>query len=636
MPHSTSHSMSVRDGMRLSMQAWEGGVFSRTLLALLLLVVSASATASHAFAQFGTPRYPEGFAHFDYVNPDAPRQGELRLSLVATNASYDKLNPFTLGGSAAPGLLDLVFETLAVHNLDERNTHYGLLAETIDVAGDFSSVTYRLRPEARFSNDDPVTAEDVVSSFRILSSSQVSPRFQSFFSEIDRVDVTGMRTVRFTFTRPGRDLVFVAGSLPVFSRKWVRATDGTKRDFTNVSMEPPIASGPYTVRPGTGRQQVTYVRNPRYWGNDIPVRRGHFNFNRITYNLYADIGSRRAALRSGHYDFLNEIQMWPWRVMYFGERFDSGELVREIFPHENAPAMNGWTFNLRREKFQDVRVRQALNYLFDFEWINDRNFSGRFVRMTSYFDRTPLAATGVPSAAERALLEPYRNELPESVFGPMFRQPTTYAPSSFRANLMEALRLFAQAGWTLRNGQLKNADGEQFVIQVSVGRGEQGVTDLIYANMARAGIRVEKLVSDAPTQRRRLNRFDFDYTRYALRESRTPGVEIWRVLNSADSARLGSENITGVRSKAVDELTHRLMDATSEEEMITVGRALDRVLIHQHYFIPWRYLPAHHVIHHRRLARPKQVPLYYTAQEWAVSTWWERDGANEPASQQVL
>ncbi|MET0290202.1 MAG: extracellular solute-binding protein [Pseudoxanthomonas sp.] len=596
------------------------------LLALLIGMlgcgVSGQAQAAHAYAEFGTPRYPPGFTQFDYVNPQAPKQGRLRLAQVTTNATYDKLNPFTLRGRAAPGLLELVFETLAVYSMDERATQYGLLAESIEVAPDLRSVIYRLRPQARFSNGDPVTAEDVVNAYHVLRSPQASPRFQSFLAEVTSAKVLGTGVVRFDFSRAGRDLVFVTGSLPVFSHKWSGPPAGA--EFGKVGMRPPIASGPYSVRAGGSTHQVTYVRDPRYWGADLPVRKGQFNFSRITYNLYSDLDTRRAALRAGHYDFLNEVQMWPWRVMYFGERFDRGELIKMQLPHQNPPAMNGWTVNLRRARFRDRRVRQALNYLFDFEWINDRSFDGKFVRLESYFDRTPLAATGRPSKEELALLVPYRDALPPAVFGPMFQQPSTHAPSAFRANLAKAIDLFGQAGWTMRDGRLRNARGEPFVIEVMLESRKQGVTDLIYQHMERAGITVRKVIVDQATLQRRLSNFDFDYTRTSLRESRNPSAEIWRWFNSADAARTGSENITGVNSRVVDDLTHRLMAAATEQEQVVAGRALDRVLIHEHYFIPWRYLPQHHVIYNRRLEKPDQLPLYYAAQEWAMTAWWDR------------
>ncbi|MBL8267094.1 extracellular solute-binding protein [Steroidobacter sp.] len=599
------------------------------LAGCLLTVATAfapiGAHAAHAYTQFGDPKYPASFDHFDYVNPRAPQGGTLRLSTVSTNASFDKYNPFTLRGRAAPGTLELMFETLAVYSLDERNAQYGLLAEDITAAPDFSSATFRLRSQARFNNGDPVTAQDVQHSFDTLKSSAASPKFRSYFADIERVEVVDPRTARFHFKRQGRDLVFIAGSLPVFSKQWGRRSDGSTPAFDALGLDAPVSSGPYLIEASSRRQDIRFKKNPNYWAEGLNVRKGMFNFENIVFYLYSDVDARRAALRSGKYDFFNEVQMWPWRVMYFGKLFDSGEFLKEIVPNDNPPAMNGWVLNLRRDQFRDVRVRQALSYLFDYEWLNDRQFSGRFKRMDSYFARTPLAAQGEPSAAELALLEPYRNELPPAVFGPMVSQPTTHAPSSMRDSFTRAIELLAEAGWNIRDGVLRNAAGEPFVIEISINARKQSVLDSIYLNMRKAGIVVIRRLNDVATERRKLNSFDFDYIALSLRESRMPGEEIWRVFNSAAADVAGSENIAGVKSRAVDELTQRLMVASTQTEQETVGKALDRVLIHQHYVIPWRYLPDHYLIHHRRLRRPNTVPLYYAAQEWAIATWWDGD-----------
>ncbi len=598
----------------------------RHLLASLFLLASLafpSAHAAHAVAQFGQPKYPAGFTHFDYVNPGAPKGGRLALSVVSQNSGFDKFNPFSLKGRVAPGALELMFETLTTYSLDELNTQYGLLADDIRVAPDFGSAIFRLNARARFSNGDPVTAEDVRHSWQVLSSKQASPRFQSYFAVIKDVVVLDARTVRFEFTRKGRDLSFIAGSLPVFSPKWGLRSDGTRTPFAELGLEAPIASGPYLIERSKS-QSVIYRRNPDYWGSDIPVRRGSFNFDRISFTLYQDAHAQMAGLRAGEYDFFNEGRMFYWRTMYFGGRFDNGELLKVVVPHKVPPAMNGYVLNLRHERFRDWRVRAALNYAFDYEWQNDRIFSGRFKRMNSYFANTPLAATGLPRPEELELLNPYRNELSPEVFGPMFEQPDTHAPSSMRDSFAKALALFAEAGWHNRDGVLRNAKGEPFVLEVALTSRKQGPTsDGIYANMEKLGIQVRRKLSDTATNRRRLNNFDFDYTSLSLRESRSPGDELWRVFNSADADVPGSENIIGVKSPAIDALIKKLLDAGSQQELETTARALDRVLVHGHYFIPWRYLPDYYLIHHHRLQRPERLPDFYNPQDWAITTWWE-------------
>jgi len=325
-------------------------------VAVLLGAVS-PVWAAHAIAQFGEPKYGADFQHFDYVNVDAPKRGSLSLSIVSQNSSFDKFNPFSLKGQTAPGVMDLVFETLTVDSMDEVNTQYGLLADDIEVAPDFGSVIFHINPKARFSNGDPVTARDVKYSFAMLTGGRASPRFKAYFAEVKQLTVLDAQTVRFDFTRKGRDLSFIAGSLPVFSPKWGRLPGGGKIPFDNLKLEAPIASGPYLIEKASSGADVVYRRNPDYWARDVPVRRGSYNFDHIVYKLYKDADTQVAALRAGDFDFLSENRMRYWCCQYIGKRVDDGDLVKEIIPQKNPPAMNGWVVNLRRERFQDPRVR---------------------------------------------------------------------------------------------------------------------------------------------------------------------------------------------------------------------------------------------------------------------------------------
>ena len=506
--------------------------------------------------------------------------------------------------------------------IDELNTQYGLLAQDIELAADERSVTFRLHPQARFSNGDPVTAADVKHSFDTLTSRKASPRFKAYFSEIHGVSILDRLTVRFDFKRAGRDLSFVAGSLPVLSPKWGADGQGGRVDFDKLRLERPVASGPYLVDRADEGANVSYRRNPRYWADGLPVRRGSFNFDHVDYKLYKDRDTQVAALRAREYNFFAEVQMRYWCCQYIGKHFDSGELVKEVLPHHNPPSMNGWVVNLRRERFQDRRVRQALNHLLDFEWINGKIFDNEFKRVQSYFTGTPLAATGLPGPAELALLEPYRGQIPDEAFGPMFEQPVNPRPSDFRRNLAKALDLFKQAGWTYRDGALRDARGEPFVIEVTGSRAQSPFTDPIYRNLSLAGIVVNKKLADAATTRRRMNQFDYDYASVSLREARSPAAELWRNFNSKDADTPGSENVAGVKSPAVDALIRKMMDAGSQAELEVAAKALDRVLTHSHYFIPWRYLTKHYLVHNKALQRPKTLPTYYGATEWATQYWW--------------
>ncbi|ATE59162.1 extracellular solute-binding protein [Thauera sinica] len=596
----------------------------QTFAFLALCLHAGLAQPAHGVAYFGAPRYPAGFTHFDYVDPQAPKGGSLVQGNIALNSNFDKLNPFSLKGVPAPGLLELVFETLAVYSLDESNTQYGLLAEDIEVAADFRSVTFRLNRRARFSNGDPVTADDVKHSFDTLTSKKASPKFRNYFAEIEKVVVVDAGTVRFDYRRAGRDLAFVAGSLPVFSPKWGVQPDGTRTAFDALKLDAPISSGPYVIERLDGSQGVVYRRNPDYWAADVPSRRGMFNFDRIVYKLYKDQETLIAGLRSGEFDILVMPQSRVWCCHFIGKRFDSGELLKSDFAHKNPPAMNGYAFNLRREQFQDLRVRQALNLVFDFEWVNQRIFHDDWERTDSYFPNSALKATGLPSAAELELLEPWRGQLDPAVFGPPVAQPTTRAPSSYRENLGKALELMEAAGWTYRDGVLRNAGGEPFVMEVPASRSQSPYMDPLYRNFSQLGVQLKRVINDAATQRKRMNRFDFDFATISFREGRMPGAELLRNLGSAGADKPGSENIVGLKSPAVDALVRKVIDAGSQEELETAARALDRVLMHGHYVIPFRHIARHHVVHHRRLARPERLPDYYGPYEWIQATWWER------------
>jgi microcin C transport system substrate-binding protein len=605
-------------------------ISSMICLALLCAAVAVpQAHAAHAFAQFGDPRYAPDFTHFAYANPHAPRGGTLNLSVIAINSSFDKLNPFSMRGIPAPGLSELMFETLAIYSLDEPNTQYGLLAENIEVAEDFTSVTFRIREGARFNNGDALTAHDVKSSFDTLTGGD-SPRFQAYFSEIRAVTVLDPLTVRFDFTRAGRDLVFVAGSLPVFSPRWGLTADGKRTPFEELRMEQPITSGPYVIEKAVRGKSVTYRRDPAYWGDQLAVRRGSFNFERIVYKLYKDADTQVAAIRAGEIDFFAENRMRYWCCQFIGHRFDRGELRKEKIRHQNLSAMNGYVFNLRREKFQDVRVRRALHLAYDWEWLNRKIFDNEFKRQDSLFANSSLAARGLPGDDELALLEPLRDQLDPAVFGPMVIPPRTSPPYSLRQNLTQALELLAQAGWHNRDGVLRNARGEPFVIEAAGPNGSNVLLDAYFLNLRKLGIEVRLTPPDPAALRARMRDFDFDFTSIALREARDPGAELWRNFNSASADLRGSENIVGVKSTAIDSLMRSLLDANTQQEQQAAARALDRVMAHGYYVLPWRYLTEHYLIYNQRLRRPATAPSHFGPYEWLLASWWE-----EPVSGSV-
>ena len=453
---------------RVCSQGVRGGFAASLLLlagAAAALLGAQPAHASYGIAQYGDPKYQPGFKHFDYVNPDAPKGGTLVLGNPDRQTSFDKFNAFTLRGNAAPGT-GFLFESLLAGSSDEVASAYGLLADDVQIAPDRRSATFHINPRARFSNGDPVTAADVKYSLDTLKSPQASPAFAAYFAEITRAVVVDRLTIRFDFDEPHRELPLLAGAIPVFSPKWGAKPDGSHIPFDQLTFEKPIGSGPYLIEQYDNGRTITYRRDPHYWGADLPVRVGTYNFDRIVYKLYSDDTARREAFKAGEYDAFVEYVARSWVRRDVGKKFDSGELIKREFPQHNGTGMQGFIINTRRPLFQDVRVRKALDLALDFQWLNRQLFYNLYTRIDSYFVNTDLQATGLPSAGELALLNPWRAQLDPAVFGPPPKQPDTDPPSSLRANLLEARALLEQAGWTYRDGALRNAKGQPFQFEI--------------------------------------------------------------------------------------------------------------------------------------------------------------------------
>ncbi|SIQ18970.1 extracellular solute-binding protein [Pseudacidovorax sp. RU35E] len=584
-----------------------------------LLVAALPAWGAHAYSQFGDIKYPAGFTHFDYVNPDAPKGGEIRLVPPIAVTQFDKFNPFTLKGTAPAGLTDLVFESLLVGNLQEPSTAYGLLAEDVEVAPDHRSAVFRLRPAARFSDGTPVLAEDVVHSWRTLISKQAAPQFRTLLAGIRSVKALSERVVRFDFDSDNRELPLLAGGIPVFSQRW-----GQGKPFDQVITELPIGSGPY--RPSSGRlgRDITYVRDNNYWGRNLPVRRGQYNFDRITYKLYLDDTARFEGLKAGEYDLKREFISRNWARQYTGRAFDRGEVKKQVFPSGAPGDYQGYIFNLRNPKLQDVRVRQALALTMDFEWLNRQMFYGIYTRVQGWYPNSPFQAKGLPGPDELALLEPLRAQLRPEVFGPAPLSPSTAPPSSLRENLRKARDLLAQAGWTYRDGALRNARGEAFTLEY-LNAQPSGVRLVLpmQAAMAKLGIQLTVRNVDGALYQQRMDDFDFELGSIRIPARTTPGSELLEYFGSEAAGTHGSANYWGLKDPAVDALIRRVLAATTRDELGAAMRALDRVLTNGYYGIPqWYsssflvgYRPAGFVL-------PPSIPPYYEPDSWAAATWW--------------
>ena len=591
----------------------------RAWLLLVLALSAAPCWAAHAYAQFGDIKYPPGFTHFSYVNPNAPKGGEIRLVPPTRPTNFDKFNPFTLKGTAPYGLGGLMFESLLTGNSEEPTTAYGLLAEDVEVASDKLSATFRIHPKARFHDGSPVLAADVVHSFNTLVSKLAAPQFRTIYAEVKGATATAERTVRFDFASPNPELPLVVGGMAVFGRSW-----GGGKPFDQITTDLPVASGPYKIgNPRLGRD-VTYLRDPNYWGIELPVQRGQFNFERVTFKIYLDDTSRFEGLKAGEYDFAREFSSRNWARQYYGKAFENGELRKRAFENRNPGDFQGYVFNLRQGKFKDIRVRQALGLAMDFEWLNRQMFYGLYTRVQGYFPNSDFHAEGLPKADELALLEPMRSKLRPEVFGPAVMSPGTAPPNSLRENLRKARELLADAGWTYRDGALRNARGEAFTIeflndQPSLIR----VVTPFQTTLRKLGIEMTFRTVDFSLSQQRMENFDFEMTTVRLPGSSAPGGELLERFGSKAAATPGSSNIWGIANPAVDTLVGKVVGATTRPELSAAMRALDRVLSHGYYSIPQYYGNAF-LIGYRpgRFVLPDVIPPYYQPDTWAIATWW--------------
>ena len=576
-----------------------------------------AALAAHALAWGATPKYPPGFAHFDYVNPDAPKGGTVNLDGFG---SFDKLNPFTLKGIAAAGVAVLMFETLAEPSDDEPFSMYGLLARDMEFAADGLSITFRLDPAARFSDGTQVMAEDVRHSFETLMSKQAHPRFRQYYGDVARAVVVAPDTVRFEFKRRNHELHMIIGTqLPIFSRRW-----GGGKPFDQVVQDPPLASGPYLLENADWGKSISFRRDPNYWATGHPARKGTYNFGRVVFKYFKDETARLEGFKAGEFDWIAENSAKNWARGHVGRKYASGEIVKREFRHSNAAGLQGFALNTRRAQFADARVRKALTLAFDFEWMNRQVFYGQYVRSPSYFTNSEMEAKGLPGADELALLESFRSRLDPAVFGEAPMPPVTTPPASLRANLREAIGLLAAAGWKVADdGRLRNAAGEAFEFEVmSYSKALERIAVPWARNLEKLGITARLRTTDPALYQKRADEFDFDVLVQSFSSSQTPGNELVERFTSGAANEKGSDNVSGVRDPVVDALVEKLLASRSRAELVATARALDRVLRAGWYLVPHFYAPTHRVAYRKQLGYPETLPLYYGASGWMLKTWW--------------
>jgi len=588
--------------------------------ALLGAIANLSSVLAAPFVALGyTPKYPPGFHHFDYLNPNAPRGGDLILSAFG---NFDSFNPYQLKGIPAAGLSELVFESLMEQSLDEPYSLYAHLAEDIEIAPNRLSVTFRISPKARFSNGAPVTAQDVQFSFETLTGKLAHPRYRFYWADIRRAIALDARRVRFEFAKVNPELHLIAAQMPVFARAWV----GDK-PFDKMSTVLPIGSGPYVVESYDLGKRVSYARNPQYWAKEHNTRRGMFNFDRIVFKYYKDETVRHEAFKAGEFEFLFENNSKKWARDYTGPQFDSGQIRRTELKHSNNAGMQGFVFNLRRPLFQDIRVRQAIGLALDFDWSNRNLFYNQYTRCYSYFSNSDLAATGLPGADEIELLAPFRKQLPRAVFTEAWKPPSTQSADGLRANLRRARDLLTEAGWNLKGGVLQNNKGERLefeIMLVSVQKGFERIIAPFARNLAKLGIDLRYRTVDSALYQRRTDTFDFDMIVESFGQSQSPGNELVGLWHSSTADQEGANNVMGLKNPVVDALIQKVIYAPDRKHLVTAARALDRVLLHGEYVVPNWFIATHRVAYWDRFGIPAQTPLYYGAESWMLRSWWKK------------
>jgi microcin C transport system substrate-binding protein len=583
-------------------------------LAAVLLVVPAlgddGITKSYGLSNFGDLKYGPDFQHFDYVNPDAPKGGTVRFAATGT---FDTLNPFQLKGNKAAG--GGVFESLMTPASDELDSEYGLIAESVEIPADRTWVQFNLRKEARFQDGSPITPEDVVWTLDTLKA-HGSPSYRFYYADVVKAEQVGEHGVRFTFrSGDNRELPTILGQLVVLSKKYWE-----HRDFEKTTLDPPLGSGPYKVDGFEPGRYITYRRVEDYWGKDLPVNRGRNNFDVVRYDYYRDREVELEAFKAGAYDIRQEFTSKNWATGYESPALRDGLFKKVELPDKMPQGMQGFVFNLRRPLFQDRRVRDALGYLFDFEWTNKNLFYGAYKRTDSWFPNSIYASSGLPSPDELKILDKYRGKIPDEVFTEAYRPPTTDGTGNIRDNLRQALRLLKEAGWTIRDEKLVNdQSGQPFAFEMIDHEPDfERILLPFKQNLARAGINMTLRTIDPAQYENRVKSFDFDMTPMRFPIVLSPGNEQREFFGSAAADQQGSYNVIGVKDPVIDEMCDLIVAAQTRQALITVSRAFDRVLLFNYFVIPNWYQSSFHVAYWNKFGRPKENPPYALA----TDTWW--------------
>jgi microcin C transport system substrate-binding protein len=623
----------VRDGAAMS--------FSRLALAILLAGLLSAPTHAedaprhhHALSLIGEPRYPADFKHFDYVNPDAPKGGLVRLADVG---GFDSLNPILYKGEAAAGL-SFVFESLMADSLEESSTSYGLIAEWASYPDDYSSVTFKLRDEARWHDGKKITPEDVIYSLEVNKAA--NPRMGLYYKNVSRAEATGENEVTFYFdVKNNRELPMIMGQLTILPKHYWTGKDasGNERDPMKTTLEPPLGSGPYRIKDVKPGRSISFERVADYWGKDLPVNAGQWNYDEVRFEYYRDETVAFESFKAGNLDYWQETSAKNWAIAYDFAAVKNGFVRRQEVPLERTQSMQCFVLNLRRPQFQDRRVRQAFSLAYDFEWANKNLFYDQYARVGSYFEGSELAAPkALPEGRELEILNEVKDGVPPEVFTEIHRNPANDTPDAMRGNLRKAVTLLKEAGWEVKNGVLTDVKtGQPMKVEfLLVSPLFERIVQPYLRNLERLGIRGTIRLVDSAQYTRRLDGFDYDIVVGNFAQSESPGNEQRDFWGSDAAEREGSTNLIGVKSPAIDTLIDRVIFAKDRAELVAATRALDRVLLWNEFVVPQWYSPTVRIAYWDRYGQPKVLPGLTPG---FLQVWWfdQTLAARLPGSSQL-
>ncbi len=591
-------------------------VHALIIATLTTLPLIAEAQTGHGISLYGELKYDPDFTHFDYTNPDAPKGGELRLGWIGT---FDSLNPWILKGISPPRMPGLIYDTLTKHAEDEIFSEYGRLAAKIEVAEDYSWVLYTLRESARWHDGEPITPEDVVFTVETYKT-KGHPGLRTYYASIDRAEKVGPNQVKVIFSeKTNKELPLITGQMSILPKHYWE-----NRDFEATTLEPPLGSGPYRIATVEAGRFITYERVDEYWGRDLPVNKGRYNFDRIHFDYYRDQTVVIEALKAGEFDYRSENSSKDWSTAYEVPALETGKLIKDPVPHQRSTGMQAFWFNTRRLKFADPKLREALGYAFDFEWTNKNLFYNLYTRSKSFFSNSELAASGLPTGRELEILEEYRGRVPDEVFNKVYTPPQTDGSGQIRNNLRSAKKLLEEAGWEIIDGALTHAaTGEVLNIEFLINSSSwERIIAPVVSNLERLGVAATIRIVDQTQYQNRVQEYDYDIITQVRGQSHSPGNEQRNYWTSAIVDEPGGGNWSGINDPVVDELVDRLIQAPSRAELVATTRAMDRVLLWGHYIVPHWYSDTFRIVHWDKFGKPETSAPYTSDYFVMPYTWW--------------